>query len=572
MIKKIILLLLIVLSFLSLLTFAASDEEKIYISDFKFEDESGNENTLSPDAKIFARCNIERVDNDTKNDIPYEFVLQIRRNGKLISLTSSKGSIDVSDGVVPIEVEGYISGEVSNVEVSAYLFKDVKSLVPISNNAIYGSDIAEIEKITVNNTLLDDFTTDTAEYTYSLQKYPLTAPAIRFYPKDLSAITIVSGTFPNPITYKIVSSDNSEEKEYTINFDIAKKEKVITTAKHIEKARQTVMTSAKEIDPDSETVYTTNIRLPMNSYLSNSKVDANNVSKFTTLSYLTFDMTGCDLVEGEKITLTLRGKINKATMYDKLNICLYEYNPENDTPSFTDTDNGYLGEKITSLNIYNDGVSTSNNQYFDYTFDVTDFVLSEIKGGKTDITLALAFDSDEIAEIWNIIKAGNWPAGISQDFIFGFVTNTAATRKHNGTSIIYGDGQPKLHYYEYEREKNPVVDLTPDGATIEAEDAVIDDSFEHIKDTDASGGEYLLSNTDNRYVDMDRYEINEYFETNQVPLTLTLNCKEEGYYNVYMRVLSKKGQGDFYQRLNKNGSLIRIAGSKELFTEDNKFT
>ena len=568
--KKIIAFILLALYILSLCAFAVGDEDKIYVSDFKFIDGSGNENTLSSNSKIFAVCNIERTDADTKNDVPYEFVLQVRRKGKLISLTSTKGSIDVADGVVPISVEGYIEGDAAGCEVSAYLFNSVNSLIPISSSAIYGSDVAELEKITVNNKVAEDFSTDASEYTYHLEKYPLNVPVLRFFPKDLSSISYISGSFPGPMVYKLLSSDKSKEKEYKINFDIAKKEMEVTTIKHTEKRRDAAITGLKVIDPESTNVYTTSIRLIMPAKTSTTTV-AESVSKLNTMSYLTFDVGEGDFVAGSRIFLTIRGKVNTGTIYEDLNISLFGYNELNDTPAFTG-DNGYIGEKLGSLNILKDGTPTSNAQYFDYKFDVTEYATEKVAEGESELTFALGFDAEEMTEIWEKIKNDQFPKDKATDLIFGIVTNTAATRKHNGTGIIYGDAQPKLHYYEYEMEKNPYVNLTGDGAMVEAEDVELDSSFSLVKDTDASGGEYILSSSDKKYMEMDRYELNEYFTTNQVPLTLKLDCKDEGYYVVYMRVLSSKGKGDYYQRLNGNGDLKIINGSKDLFTEGEKYT
>ena len=51
--------------------------------------------------------------------------------------------------------------------------------------------------------------------------------------------------------------------------------------------------------------------------------------------------------------------------------------------------------------------------------------------------------------MWKLIKAGEWPTGATSDLVYGFVTNTAATRQYDGTTVIYGDSQPKIYYYEY---------------------------------------------------------------------------------------------------------------------------
>ena len=160
-----------------------------------------------------------------------------------------------------------------------------------------------------------------------------------------------------------------------------------------------------------------------------------------TMSYLTFDFGGCDVAAAEPVELFLRGKINRDTIYRDLDINIFAYDPYNDT--------SYLGEKIAYKNIYSDGTPTSSNQYFDYIFDVTDYVLQELEAGNTEITFVLAYDYDQVVDCFNLMKENSWPAGISKDLIFGYVLNTEATRKHNGTTIIYGDGQPAIRYYEY---------------------------------------------------------------------------------------------------------------------------
>ena len=356
--KKILIFTLLVFYVFGLTAFAASDEEKVYVSDFCFVDGDGNLNTLTSDSDVTAKCTIQRLDDDEANGVPYEFVIQIRRDGKLISL--------ISDGAKPIEVKGHIDGDASECKVTAFLFSGVDNLIPLANNAIYGSDVALLDRITVDNATVNNFAPDILSYTYKFDAYPTNTPVLRIFPTDYSAITEISGVFPSPIKYKLTSSDGTKENEYEVKFDIAKKQKSILCSEHFEKVRNKDMSTAKIVDPESTTVYTTSVRLNMNSYLNVSTVNADNIAKFTNCSYFTFNFADADVAMGESVILKLRAKLNKATLYDGLNICVYEFNPLNDTPELASEDYGYLGKKIISKNIKTEGIATANSGYDDF--------------------------------------------------------------------------------------------------------------------------------------------------------------------------------------------------------------
>lgn len=436
---RVLLIITILFSMFSVCSFAASDEEIVYVSDFYFVDDFGTKNIISSNSNIYAKCYIERTDNDVEKAVPYELVMQIRIGGKLVSLTSEKGELNVSDGVKEVVVEGYINGSVSDCELHAYLFKDVGTLVPLANFAMYGSDVATLDKITVNNEIIPGFVPDTYEYVYKLDKYPSQTPVTRFYPTDFSSLKEVSGVFPKPITYKIISSDELTENEYKIIFDIAKNAKVIHCGEQKEKRKDANESKFKVFSLDSESDYTASITNKLSSH--NSAVNSSNVTNYTTSSFLTFNLDGCDIATTEEITLFIRGKVNMSTIHPDLNICLYSYDSSNPT--------SYLGEKIDEKNISSDGKVTNNAQYYDYVFDITDFMASQIAEGNTSVTFILTFDDTQVVELWDSLKANNWPEGKAKDLIFGYVLNTAATRKHNGTTIIYGNGQPMIDYYEY---------------------------------------------------------------------------------------------------------------------------
>lgn len=121
-------------------------------------------------------------------------------------------------------------------------------------------------------------------------------------------------------------------------------------------------------------------------------------------------------------------------------------------------------------------------------------------------------------------------------------------------------------------ESEKTINLTSVGAAIEAEEADKDDSFAVINDNDASGGSYILSQSNNKYVNMSRYDLDEYFKTNKIPITFTINAQDEGYYVIYMRVLTAKGKGDYYQRLNKEGYFRFTVTDRDLFDDNDKFT
>jgi len=439
--KKITLVIVfaILLSLISIPAIASSDEELIYVSNFRFEDVYGTKNILSSNSKIYAKCDIERIDGDDEKSVPYELVMQIRINGKLVSLTSTKGSINVSDGIIPIEVEGYIDGNASDCELTAYLFGDVGSLVPLANCAIYGSDTAVLDRITINNRPLSGFSSDVFNYVYRFDAYPSTIPVLRFYPANLASPVCLSGGFPKTVNYSVSSVDEVNENEYKVEFDIAKNKKTIICEDQKEKRRDA--TTFKSFDITSTTDYTGSVNAKLSSYINNSSINSSNVNKFITSSYLTFDFSGCDVAKGEPVNLFIRGKINHGTIYRDLNISVYSYNPENS--------NGNLGEKLASNNIYSDGIATANAQYYDYIFDISDYVIGELEKGNTDITFVLTFDDSEVVACWEQLKGNTYPEGIAKDLIFGYVLNTAATRQYNGTSIIYGDGQPSINYYEY---------------------------------------------------------------------------------------------------------------------------
>lgn len=439
--KKIMLVLVLtmLLSLMSIPSIASSDEDLIYVSNFRFEDVYGTRNILSSDSKIYAKCDIERIDGDESKSVPYELIMQIRINGKLVSLTSTRGSINVADGIIPLEVEGYIDGDASDCELTAYLFGDVGSLVPLANCAVYGSDTAVLDKITINILPISGFSSDVFNYVCRFDVYPSNIPVLRFYPANLASPVLLSGGFPKTVNYTVSSVDEVNENEYKVEFDIAKNKKTIICEDQKEKRRDA--TVFKTFDIASTTDYTGSVTAKLSAYINNAAINSSNVSKFATSSYLTFDLSGCDVAKSEPVNLFIRGKVNHGTIHRELNISVYSYNPENT--------NGNLGEKLDSNNIYSDGIATANAQYYDYTFDVSDYVIGELEKGNTDITLVLTFDDADVVSCWDQLKGNTYPEGIAKDLTFGYVLNTAATRQYNGTSIIYGDGQPSINYYEY---------------------------------------------------------------------------------------------------------------------------
>ena len=55
---------LIIVQCFLVVPYAASDENLIYVSDFRFEDEFGTPNVLCSNSDVYAKCNIERIDSD----------------------------------------------------------------------------------------------------------------------------------------------------------------------------------------------------------------------------------------------------------------------------------------------------------------------------------------------------------------------------------------------------------------------------------------------------------------------------------------------------------------------------
>ena len=193
---------------------------------------------------------------------------------------------------------------------------------------------------------------------------------------------------------------------------------------------------------DSETDYVGQIR---NINISTPGSEFN-----TSVLYLDFDLNSykSQYKKVEKALINVLVKYNDAEGFlpEGLSLCAYEYDPEGTMKRYP-TDQAYIGKMLSSKVLSKDFNEKKSAGFYTFTFDVTEAVNNSLISSGDILRLAFTLDSEELKGFTNEIVTGkNLFTGT--DFSIGIVLNTAATRKHNGTTIVYGDSQPVLNLYQ----------------------------------------------------------------------------------------------------------------------------
>ncbi len=202
------------------------------------------------------------------------------------------------------------------------------------------------------------------------------------------------------------------------------------------------LNEATVISLDSETDYTGQIR--------NNNISASGSEFGTSVLYFDFDLNSykSQYKEVTKGLVTVLLKINDSENYypETLRLCVYEYDGEGTMKRYP-TDQAFIGKMLSSKAVYKDFNEMKAQGYYEFTFDVTEAVNNSLISSGDILRIAFTLDSEELKGYTNEVLSGK-NTFTSTDFSMGIVLNTAATRKHNGTEIIYGDSQPVLNLYK----------------------------------------------------------------------------------------------------------------------------
>ena len=131
---------------------------------------------------------------------------------------------------------------------------------------------------------------------------------------------------------------------------------------------------------------------------------------------------------------------------ENLRMMAYEYDAEGSMKRYP-TDQALIGKILDSKLVLSEYDEKLAQGYYKFTFDITEAVNSALKKSDDIMRIAFTLDSANLKELTNEILSGK-NTFTGTDFSIGFVLNTAATRKYNGTEIVYGDSQPVLNAYK----------------------------------------------------------------------------------------------------------------------------
>lgn len=193
---------------------------------------------------------------------------------------------------------------------------------------------------------------------------------------------------------------------------------------------------------ESEDVYVGQVR--------NQNISAAGSEFNTNVIYFDFDIypVKAEYTEVTKGMVTVVLKLNDTEGYlpENLKMTAYEYDAEGSMKRYP-TDQALIGKILDSKLVLSEYDEKLAQGYYKFTFDITEAVNSALKKSDDIMRIAFTLDSANLKELTNEILSGK-NTFTGTDFSIGFVLNTAATRKYNGTEIVYGDSQPVLNAYK----------------------------------------------------------------------------------------------------------------------------